>query len=153
MSPRIRRALGWMIGVVCVYISGRFACNRLADTLFSIDVAVHATVVSPSEKYKAIVFSRDCGVPCSFDNLVSVCVRNEDGLNDDDVVFISDIGNSSTESVGGYPLWVELKWLSDSRLLIRYAGGARVFGKKNMIAVDRSWFHGPKKISVDYEVK
>lgn len=152
-----RRALGLLIGVVMVVVGAQLACNRLLDSSEPLEFTakVESTEISPSGKHKAVLYVEDCAEACGTKNNVCVCAQGEDCPGEDsrNVVFESDIGPRTHVPEKGDPVWVKLHWLSDSKLRITYAGDAQVSQKKKSIAVDGSWFHRPKTISIDYQVK
>lgn len=88
-----------------------------------------AEIPSPSGRYKAVLFTQDCGVPCDLENDVSILGANDLADGDAGRVFRSfdDHGLAATLSPKGtYPKWTTVKWLDDGRLSISYDRRATV---------------------------
>jgi hypothetical protein len=85
-----------------------------------------STASALSGDLKAVLFQRACGATTGFSSQVSVTNRSSapSGVGN---AFVADTdhGAASAASWGGP--WVELRWLSPQKLLIRYDAKARVF--------------------------
>jgi hypothetical protein len=76
-----------------------------------------------------VLFHRDCGATTAFSSQVSV-TRAGAVVSGGGNLFVADTdhGNARASAWGGP--WVELRWLSPQRLLIRYDKAARVFKRE-----------------------
>lgn len=85
---------------------------------------------STDEKYKAIVFSRDCGATTGYSTHVAVVPAKEQ-LND------QTVGNAFVIDGGGppEPEHVIAAWTGPRRLEITHYGGPRVFHKKEEVSI------------------
>jgi len=101
---------------------------------------VVSTEPSPDGAWQAVLFQRDCGATTGFSSQVSV-TRVGAAISGGGNTFVADDdhGNATKSSSGGP--WVELRWLSPQRLLIRYDKASRVFTRADTVS----------DISVTYE--
>lgn len=88
---------------------------------------------SPNGRLSAILFDRSCGATTGHSTQVSVLgsgVRPATAGN----TFVADANHGAAEeSVGGGP-WVEVAWIDDENLIVRYDAQARVFTGQSDIA-------------------
>lgn len=109
-----------MIGLVFLvgHIFDDFCGNKQAGLSYSSD-----------EKYKAIVFSRDCGATTGYSTHV-VVVPAKEKLND------QTVGNAFVIDGGGppEPEHVTAAWTGPRNLQITHYGGPRVFHKKGEVS-------------------
>lgn len=85
-------------------------------------------VVSPDQRYKVVVFLRDCGATTNYSSHVSIVparhkITNRSGGN----VFIADTDHGRAPAgINGAPE-VEVAWQSANELSIRYNKAVRIF--------------------------
>lgn len=88
---------------------------------------------SPNGRLTAILFERSCGATTGHSTQVSVLrsgVRPAAAGN----TFVADANHGAAEeSAGGGP-WVEVAWIDDDNLIVRYDEQARVFTAQPNIA-------------------
>lgn len=81
---------------------------------------------SPGGKWDALMLERSCGATTDFSTEISVLKAGGAGLGGGNIfVGDNDHGVARPGRWGGP--WAEIKWLSPTRLLVRYAAGSRVF--------------------------
>jgi hypothetical protein len=88
---------------------------------------------APDGAQSAVLFQRDCGATTGFSTQISVLPAGgqpEDSGN----VLRADGGHDAAVRAGawGGP-WAEMHWLSPRHLLVRYATGARLFGRQAQV--------------------
>lgn len=92
-----------------------------------------STELSSDGSHRAILFERDCGATTGFSSQVSVTDAAAT-LSGGGNAFVADTDHGvATASAWGGP-WVELRWLSPKRLLIRYDKAARVFTREDNVS-------------------
>lgn len=92
-----------------------------------------STADAPTGNPRAVLFQRDCGATTGFSSQVSVTNTGEAPSGGGNaLVADTDHGAASAASWGGP--WVEVRWLSPQRLLIRYDAKARVFTQNESVA-------------------
>jgi hypothetical protein len=101
-----------------------------------------AQVLSPDAKYRAIVFERSCGATTDFSQQVSIVSAHSQLPNEFGNAFVAQgIADGA----------LDVKWLSESEVLISYPKSAKVFLNESEIIVVDS-LEAPK-ISIRYESK
>jgi hypothetical protein len=85
-----------------------------------------STAVAPAGDSKAVLFQRDCGATTGFSSQVSVTGAQEatSGVGN---AFVADTDHGVANAASWGGPWVELRWVSPQKLLIRYDAKARVF--------------------------
>ena len=83
--------------------------------------------MSPDNKYEIILFLRDCGATTGFSTQVSIIETGNELPNKGGNIFIADEGDTpvSLGSWGGP--FVELKWISQDKMIIEYPKASRIF--------------------------
>ena len=104
----------------------------------SLDPACSNTVLSettsPDGRFKAVVFSRDCGATVGFNTQVSVIAVSEVFGNEPGNIFIADTNHGAAPAgLGGGPE-VRVSWPSKDNLSLAYHLSARVFRAKDHVA-------------------
>lgn len=82
------------------YVSGGDLCSNV----------IHAELPSPDNKYKAVIFQRDCGATSGFSTQISIVQADKALPNDSGNIFVIK-GHPETHGL-------ELAWLSNKELLI-----------------------------------
>ena len=78
-------------------------------------------VVSPNGKTKAVVFQRSCGATTGFSTQISVLPSNKTLPKEAGNVFYADDNDGKAKLNKNFVLEkLEVKWLNDTELLIRY---------------------------------
>jgi hypothetical protein len=85
-----------------------------------------STAAVPAGDLKAVLFQRDCGATTGFSSQVSLTGANEatSGVGN---AFVADTDHGVAQAASWGGPWVELRWVSPQKLLIRYDAKARVF--------------------------
>jgi len=109
------------------------SCASISSSLAGCGNDVAKEVRSPSGKKKAVIFERDCGATTSFTTQVSILSSNRSLPNEIGNVFVAntDHGKARAGSWGG-PL-VELSWIDDTHLLLRYDRLAEVSKREQLV--------------------
>lgn len=84
-------------------------------------------VRSPNGKLKAVIFQRDCGATTRVSTQVSILPNGERLSNEGGNIFVADTDHGKAPSGAGGGPSVEVRWVSENELLIRYDSRARVF--------------------------
>jgi hypothetical protein len=88
---------------------------------------------SPNGRLTAILFERSCGATTGYSTQVSV-LRSGARPAASGNTFVADTNHGAAEeAVGGGP-WVEVAWIDDENLIVRYDAQARVFTQQPDIA-------------------
>jgi hypothetical protein len=110
-------SLALAIFVFCTSFANS-ACLDLSDGCGN-DIA--SEVVSPNRKMKAVIFQRDCGATTGFSTQISVLPNNKTLPNESGNVFYADDNDGKAKLNKDFALEnLEVKWLNDTDLLIRY---------------------------------
>jgi hypothetical protein len=97
-------------------------CDAAGDLLGGCGNEVLRSAVSPSGAKSAIVFRRDCGATTGFTTQVSIVRGRETEVT----------GSGNTLIVEGRPD-LEVRWLSDSELLVSRLGSGRIFEQQERV--------------------
>lgn len=81
---------------------------------------------SPDGSHSAILFQRDCGATTGFSTQISVVAKGETLSGSGNAFRADDDHGAARAGDWGGP-WASLTWLSNDRLLVRYAQKSRVF--------------------------
>ena len=116
----------------------RIVAAALLPTLVSgcSDACQNSTVSSaaaPVGDRRAVLFQRDCGATTGFSSQVSVTGADETPSGKGNA-FIADTDHGSADAASWGGPWVELRWLSPQKLLIRYDAKARVFAQNTSVS-------------------
>ena len=88
------------------------------------------TVVSrsdaPDGRHSAALFQRDCGATTGFSTQVSIFEVGEQPSGKGNVFRADDDHGVAAAAEWGGP-WADIKWLSPTRLIIRYDAKSRIF--------------------------
>lgn len=99
------------------------SCDAAGDLLGGCGNEVVRSAVSPSGSKAAIAFVRDCGATTGYSTQVSV-VRGR----------VSEVtGSGNTFIVEGRPEGLELRWTSDSEVLVSRPGSGRIFRQEEQV--------------------
>lgn len=101
-------------------ITGVSGCSEACEN------SVVSASRAPTGALKAVLFQRDCGATTSFSSQVSVTGAEEAPAGPGNV-FVADTGHGAADAASWGGPWVEPRWLSPRKLLIRYDAKARVF--------------------------
>lgn len=88
---------------------------------------------SPNGRLTATLFERSCGATTGYSTQVSVLrsgVRSAAAGN----TFVADANHGTAEQVAVGGPWVEVVWIDDDNLIVRYDAQARVFTEQSDIA-------------------
>ena len=85
-----------------------------------------STAAAPTGRLKAVLFQRDCGATTGFSSQVSVTDADKK-LSGVGNAFVADTDHGVANAASWGGPWVELRWLSPKKMLIRYDARARVF--------------------------
>jgi hypothetical protein len=119
--------------IVMINASLTLSCASLGSKLSGCDNDPIKEVRSPSGKMKAIIFERDCGATTSFTTQVSMFSANQALQNESGSVFVADTDHGiAPAGAWGGPL-VELTWLDDAHVLLRYDKRAAVFKHEELV--------------------
>ena len=96
----------------------------------------HNTVVSradsPSGKYSAVMFQRDCGATTGFSTQVSILESDKQPSGAGNAFRADDDHGAAAAGQWGGP-WAEFRWLAPNHLLIRFATKARIFKQADTV--------------------
>lgn len=81
---------------------------------------------APGGRFSAVMFERDCGATTGFTTQISLLRPGELPAGKGEV-FIADANHGAAIAGKWGGPWAEMEWLGPDRLLIRHAGGARIF--------------------------
>ncbi|WP_146151143.1 hypothetical protein [Allosphingosinicella deserti] len=126
---RIGTILGCLSLVIIVSAAGAlwwFAADMCENTIVQ-------TIESPDRKHVVTMFERSCGATTGFSTQVSVLEYGNVPTGGGNAFRAdTDHGNARTGGWGGP--WAEIRWLSNNRLLIRYAQGSRLFEQDEQVS-------------------
>jgi hypothetical protein len=132
---------------------GRMAMNRTLPIPIMIALALTATscasldsklagcgndvvreVRAPNGRMKAVVFERDCGSTTGFSTQISLLSSNKSLPNEIGNIFVAttDGGRFPGATWGGPD--VDVSWVDDTHLLLRYDNRASVFKREESLA-------------------
>jgi hypothetical protein len=97
---------------------------------------------SPSGKYSAVIFQRDCGATTSFSTQISILKPGDLPSGRGNTFRADDDHGAAPAGRWGGP-WAELSWLAPDHLLIRYGTKSRIFKRAENV--------GDVKISYESE--
>lgn len=92
-----------------------------------------STKLAPTGAQKAVLFERDCGSTTGSSSQVSV-TQSPAVITASGNAFVADTGHGNSKAAEWGGPWVEMRWLSPQRLLIRYDKAARVFTRADRVA-------------------
>lgn len=106
--------------ITFVYSLGFILCNNTAVK----------EVCSPNREYKVVVFERNCGATTGFSTQVSVfrnSILSLSFFKKSGNVFIADTNHGEAQAAEWGGPEVEVEWLNNNKLLLKYPKQARVF--------------------------
>lgn len=112
-----------LVSLVLLTVLG---CNPMSETCSN---SVLKQIVSPDKKYKAIIFTRDCGATTGFSTQLSL-VNYESTLENErgNVLIISDKADGPSFENGGAE--VQASWNNEKELVIFYNTSVETFAKQ-----------------------
>lgn len=123
--------------VCCLLAAGAGAMWWFARDMYANTVILEA--VAPDQKFKAVVFERDCGATTDFSTQVSILSAADVLSNESGNVFVADADHGrAPRGPGGGPD-IRVSWRSDQRLRIAHHPSVRIFKSeplKNGIEVE-----------------
>lgn len=94
---------------------------------------IFQTISSPSQKYSAVIFNRDCGATTGFSTQISITGFGDSLSNNGGNILVIDNHPSKTK--------VQVLWLSDSELTITSLGKNKIYSQE----------HSFGKVKINYE--
>lgn len=88
--------------------------------------SVLTEIPSPNQAMKAVIYERDCGATTDFATHVSIIAKDATLKKSDRSIFAADTNHSSAPNGPGGGPEVQVRWLNDTRLEIKYSWLARV---------------------------
>jgi hypothetical protein len=88
---------------------------------------------APDGKHTAFLFQRDCGATSGFSTQVSI-LRPDEQLSGGGNIFRADDDHGAAQAAQWGGPWAEMRWLSTTRLLIRYADRSRIFEQNDSVS-------------------
>jgi len=117
-------AVALLAAVVSVPLAG---CS---DTCGN-SVVSHAD--APDGRYSAVLFQRDCGATTGFSSQISILARGTSPIGGGNAFRADDDHGAARDGEWGGP-WVDMKWQSSNRLLVRYAAKSRLFQQSDRVS-------------------
>lgn len=93
-------------------------------------VLIRAT--SPGGKWDAVMFERSCGATTDFSTEISV-LKAGGAAPGGGNIFVADSHHGVARPGRWGGPWAEIKWLSPTRLVVRYAAGSRIFLQRKAV--------------------
>jgi len=112
------------LAILCIMSTG---CSDMCGD----DVVSRMT--SPDGQRDAVMFQRDCGATTGFSTQISI-IDAGDKLSGAGNTFRADDDHGVARAGHWGGPWVEMKWLSPDRLLIRHAAKARIFEQDDRVS-------------------
>lgn len=132
----IHKIIGVVLWIIFIGIVGMmfYSCYWLGNTMCG--NYIHEEYPSPSGKWKAVVFQRDCGATTGFSTQISILPSSDSLENDSGNIFIMD----------GHPSDVapSLNWVADSELKIN----RKRTGSEHKAERSYGWF---STVKISYE--
>ena len=141
---QVTLALGVVLGGIAFALLGFWGLGRGVC-----GNEVLADVPAPDNRYRAVVFQRDCGATTGFSTQVSVIRGSHRLPNKTGNAFVADTDHGrAPEGPGGGP-FVEARWISAAQLDIYHDTRARVFVADSLVEGIRIRFltrpHAPRR--------
>ena len=116
LHPWLRR----LIWLAVAYIAYSVSCHWLNGLGIEIDIIQR--LPSPNGRMEAVIYSRNCGVPCSFENAIAIVRPGEEISTSTTTAFRCEGGTAVDVStaVSQNPTWVKLGWVDTRHLQISY---------------------------------
>ena len=141
----VKRKLILSIFTVIICLIGN-SCFNYIPNLGICENTVEKEVISPNEKYKAVIFDRGCGATVGFITAISIIPGNEKINNDtfEYILFAENVYRESTfkngqEQYGNFNF--DIKWINDEELLVLYTESKNLSKKESF-----------KNIKIKYEL-
>jgi len=117
------------------FLAALFACTFICGCWKSCDYATLSETKSPDGKLKAVVFERGCGSkPIDSSVQISILSNSQPPPWGCGNVFISGDENHAAPANGKPPIEINVRWESNSSLVISYPKNAPAFLKKPRVA-------------------
>jgi len=129
MSPVIARFLK-IIGYGVASVVGLVVAVVLLLSFLMPDLCGNSVVAefpSPNGRWKAVVFSRDCGATTDFSTQVSLLKAGDSLANDGGNLFVADRDHGKAPAGPSGGPAVAVRWVSDGQLRVEHHSLARVF--------------------------
>lgn len=99
--------------------------DGLKDTMCQNNI--HETIISPNQKYKAIVFERNCGATTGFTTQISIIHMKNHLANDSGNIYVAK----------GHPNEISprLKWIDNNHLYVDNIKSKEEYKKENALSV------------------
>ncbi len=133
-----------LLGVISIVVIVILVTLKLIDNLFSgmCGNEIVRSLNSTNNKYKVVIFKRDCGATTGFSSQVSILNSNEELRNESGNLFISDCDHGKAPRAAWGGPEIKMKWLNKDTLELAYHKDARIFLQK----------YSYKEIFIKYEV-
>ncbi len=113
------------IAPILIGLGAAVIAPSLFDTLCANSILEE--IPSPDNKYKIVIFTRDCGATTGFSTQVSVIARDKDLRNKPGNIFIVDCDHGKAPAgQGGGPV-VKAGWDDNGKIFLQHHENARVF--------------------------
>ncbi|MDX1920814.1 MAG: DUF5412 family protein [Candidatus Caenarcaniphilales bacterium] len=89
------------------------------------------SVISPDKKYKLVIFNRNCGATTGFSTQISILNKNFSLKNEGGNIFIADDNHGEVLLTKNKALPIQVTWVSDREVFIKYGEKVRTFQKKD----------------------
>jgi hypothetical protein len=124
--PASRITVGIQVLVLAVSC-GMVACSTCANRVLE-------EFRAPGGKNKVVIFERDCGATTGYGTHVSLVRSNAAPPTAGGNILVLDDGHGAAPSnrLGVVPL--EVAWVSDASVVVRYPKGARVFRQRDALS-------------------
>lgn len=113
-----------------VIVAALMMCSGCSDICQN---TVASRRFAPDGKHVAVLFQRDCGATTGFSTQVSI-FDSDDKPSGEGNTFVADDDHGAARVGDWEGSWVEMKWLSPERLLIRYAAKSRIFKQNENVS-------------------
>ncbi len=120
----LRKVAGITAGVAVLAFGAIYSVFASLPDLCSNEKLSEA--LSPSGRWKAVVFARDCGATTDFSTHVAVLKREENLSSSSESAFSADTNHGAASSGPGGGPAVTAYWISESDLVLRHSAMARV---------------------------
>ena len=91
-----------------------------------------ASKEAPDGKHRAVLFERSCGMTSGFSTQVSVLREGQRLRGGGNVIVADDDHGAARVGAWGGP-WMDIEWAGPTHLVVRYAGGARIFSQATKV--------------------
>lgn len=86
---------------------------------------IHQSFTSPKNKYKIVVFQRDCGATTNYSTQISLLRKKQSLSNKGGNIFIGESITAPINNQGVF--YIEVEWINKKTVLIKYPKNIKIY--------------------------